>query len=71
MDGKYIFEGDIVKHRYSQEQGSNEIVWNEQEMCFELDNMDYTEWANHDWYESNKLEIISNIYEEKFLKTKP
>jgi uncharacterized phage protein (TIGR01671 family) len=34
VNGKEIYEGDIIKHRYFSMKGVAEVYWNEQEACF-------------------------------------
>jgi uncharacterized phage protein (TIGR01671 family) len=34
VNGKEIYEGDIIKHRYFSVKGVAEVCWNDDEACF-------------------------------------
>ena len=65
-DGKEFYEGDIIEHRY----GTHEIVWvggSSTGFEYQVSDMSYTDWANHDWYEG--FTVVANIHDNPdFLK---
>ena len=63
-NGKEIYEGDIVKHRYS----VAIVFWDKEQLCLNVRNVDndeedYREWASHAWYQTDYLEVIGNKFE--------
>lgn len=53
-----VYTGDVIKHRY----GIGVIYFDKDSYNYNVRPNGFTDWASHEWYDTNNIEVIGNIF---------